>query len=240
MGPSGYECRQVAETRFVTRWLEHPSLTLKSVPPGETTELEMNVFVFGSAVIAASVIIGCSSDSTAPAGGTEGGAGAPAAGGAMPDAGAGTSTGGGSSSGGASSGCTAGSCGAGVCDVASGQCVECVADGDCSGANHFCNADKVCIECKSNSDCGSNQVCNTGPGDCTESCTTTADCAGAYPVCDTQKKLCVECTSNADCAGSAPDSLCYAATSECKQCLTSADCSGATPVCDQGHSCVAR
>jgi len=43
----------------------------------------------------------------------------------------------------------------------------------------------------------------------------------------------------ADCAGSAPESVCYPVTGECKQCSTSADCSAPTPVCDLSHSCVA-
>ena len=179
--------------------------------------------------IGGSAAIACSGSDSVPSGGrTDGGAGTPGGtGGGNSGTGGGSSGAGGASTGGSVG--TGGSSGAG----------ECTVDTDCGGLNRYCNAQHICIECKSNSDCTGGMVCNTGPGDCTQSCTAASDCTGSYPACDTAKGLCVECTSEADCAGNGVDVHCVTETSECKPCRSSIDCRPPMPVCNDVYECVA-
>jgi hypothetical protein len=63
-----------------------------------------------------------------------------------------------------------------ICDVARGECVECLAD-------RHCSAPERCIQ---------------GLGRCAEPCTSSADCT-EEPLCNPTLGACVECTVDADC-----------------------------------------
>ena len=96
------------------------------------------------------------------------------------------------------------------CDTAgTHQCVFCVVDGDCTGAQTKCEATGVC-GCRQNSECGAAgaapSVCNTANGSC--GCASSAECSGTTPpshggdVCDTATNEC-SCAAVADCNGTA-------------------------------------
>jgi uncharacterized repeat protein (TIGR01451 family) len=70
-----------------------------------------------------------------------------------------------------------------------------------------------------------------------DQCTTSADCSGAKPVCDTAAtpKVCVQCLAKTDCPASAP--VCNLTTKSCSACATDADCPAALPACLAGGAC---
>jgi hypothetical protein len=67
-------------------------------------------------------------------------------------------------------------CGSGVCDIASGLCIDCYTTEDCSFG-----------------------VCNVATNECV-SCLANADCAeGSRNICDAEDFVCVECVADGDC-----------------------------------------
>jgi hypothetical protein len=124
-----------------------------------------------------------------------------------------------------------------LCDDVLG-CVECLADGDCTG-------DLTCVQgrcgsvetCDNSLDCSGSLVCDTDAqkcvecvdaGDCDEgkacvssacveatTCTTSGECDGQ--VCDPDKAVCVECVTTEDCSGgeACTDNVCDPIVSTC-------------------------
>lgn len=117
-----------------------------------------------------------------------------------------------------------------------GACVQCTANGNCSGGTPVCKLTapgaNTCVQCLANGDCsGGTPVCNTTTNSCVQ-CTTNANCSGGTPVCKLTApgaNTCVACTQNSDCPMSSP--LCNTTTNTCFGCGSDADCSGATPKC---------
>lgn len=158
-------------------------------------------------------------------------------------------------------GCTVTGCASGtICNTASGLCVACLANTDCSSGKK-CNASHTCVSCLANTDCASGEKCNsagacvvcTADSDCATgqtcnasgvctagACTTNIDCTNAaFPVCHASQ--CVECTVNADCTGnpvySVPgENVCQTSTNKCLQCITNADC-GVGNTCNSDGTC---
>ena len=87
-------------------------------------------------------------------------------------------------------------CPVGVCDVATGACVECLDDADCPGG--VCDpAGPACVPCLDDADC---------PGG----------------VCDPAGPVCVECLDDADC----PAALLCGPADACVECIDDGDCPG--------------
>jgi hypothetical protein len=128
-------------------------------------------------------------------------------------------------------------CGARICDVALGLCVEplevqCSDDADCESGEVCLTAFGTCLalplECLDDDDCQQGE-CDTETNTCvasTPECETDAQCATG--VCDSERGLCVAapppCASDADCGAQACDveqGVCVAAP---EGCTIDADC----------------
>ncbi|MDB4936330.1 MAG: putative lipoprotein [Labilithrix sp.] len=98
-----------------------------------------------------------------------------------------------------------------ACDKASGECVSCNVDADCSSG--VCSpAQHRCVECTSDATCpAARPRCRTLTGTC-HACTSNADCGHASPICDPLTFTCrVGCSSDTQC----PGQQCDAATAKC-------------------------
>lgn len=63
------------------------------------------------------------------------------------------------------------SCGAGVCNPATGACVDCLSDGDCAGG--VCDTtNNTCVECTADSDCPGSGTCHHAEPICIPECCT--------------------------------------------------------------------
>jgi Cys-rich repeat protein len=143
------------------------------------------------------------------------------------------------------------------CDTASGTCVQCTKDSDCTKPGYpRCDlATRMCVACAVNADCADGGVCDLATLHCAipckdggtcagddqtcnshgycASCMSTQDasaCGSASMVCDDGVGQCAECTGDSQCPISKPH--CHLGSDTCVQCLTSSQCSAATPVCD--------
>ena len=94
-----------------------------------------------------------------------------------------------------------------ICDVPSGDCIECLSNADCPTAErHLCDPDTHgCAECTMDSDCHSTtETCSKFLGACAVRCTTVAQCPiTTDPYCNMVIGFCIECQTNADCKSSA-------------------------------------
>ncbi len=136
-------------------------------------------------------------------------------------------------------------CGGLRCHVASGVCVACLQNGDCTGTNlKRCEPTMhVCVACLNGPDCGARQNCDTVTNRCLDVCFDADDpCPTAGFVCDHNRALCIECTTSANCAGSAKGPLCDVPIGRCVECTGNAQCPPTKPVCDRRsgscHACV--
>jgi hypothetical protein len=109
-----------------------------------------------------------------------------------------------------------------VCDLATGQCVECLSTVECSG--------NVPV-----GDAGAANVCDPVRHECVQ-CLDATSCSGDTPICKTDeansdRNECVECVNDGQCRGATP--VCDEATNECTaRCTTPQECSGEKPVCN--------
>jgi hypothetical protein len=132
-----------------------------------------------------------------------------------------------------------------VCDVATGNCVECTAaeDGACEDATPVCNAaTNTCVACVASTDCTdtpSTPVCDTAANSCV-ACVANADCTSlTAPQCNTATNACVPCTADAACTGRTGTTVCdVAGGGECVQCTVANEapcgansCNPATNTC---------
>ncbi|PIV99889.1 MAG: hypothetical protein COW42_09605 [Deltaproteobacteria bacterium CG17_big_fil_post_rev_8_21_14_2_50_63_7] len=156
----------------------------------------------------------------------------------------------------ADAGCTSnGDCTAGVCNTATGMCVDCMANGNCAAptptcdmATHTCVADcasntdctdsalpacdvtgGVCVECIDNSTCADpTPTCDTLSNTCKANCASNTDCVNAgAPVCDTNAGVCVECLGNGDCT---PPDTCDLTTATCVTPVTGPNASASAQI----------
>jgi Cys-rich repeat protein len=132
-------------------------------------------------------------------------------------------------------------------------CVQCLADGNCSGtpATPACDTGiNKCVACTSinTTTCVSpfaKCLTNVDPtkNACVE-CTASAQCPMAKPQCDmVTTHRCAACLANGDCGGTTPKCLQSADVTKnaCVGCLMNADCPAPTPICEMTttHKCVA-
>ena len=126
-------------------------------------------------------------------------------------------------------------CGTLHCKVATGSCVACVADTNCSGTRPKCDtALGVCVECNGTNDCPARHGCDTVTKRCLDLCFNDDDpCPVAGFVCDADRTLCVECKQSENCAGSANGPVCDVPIGRCVECTGNAKCPSSKPVCDR-------
>ncbi len=141
-----------------------------------------------------------------------------------------------------------------VCDDASGACVECIGDAECSanlpmgdaGAANVCDtARHECVRCLVNAHCGGDTpICKVDPTNSSNSqcveCTGDANCGGDAPVCDESTNECTtRCSATSECAGS-DKPVCNVARQVCVECLDATTCTTATATqCDvTNNECV--
>lgn len=111
-----------------------------------------------------------------------------------------------------------------ICDVPTGQCVECGSNMDCFG-NGVCDVmhGHTCQPaCGGGMRCFGGQVCDPAINACVD-CLTDNDCNGAE-VCSPATHTCGQCNTNTDCASRVGAPFCNTATNECQGCLSGADC----------------
>lgn len=103
-----------------------------------------------------------------------------------------------------------------VCELVTGQCVQCTADTEC-----FPAGTKVCNP--------ETKTCQAKPGVCFRDLDCRGNAAGSF--CRVTTHACVECLLPEHCIGGnvCSNFACRAATGSCS---TSADCNGTKPVCD--------
>jgi hypothetical protein len=93
-------------------------------------------------------------------------------------------------------------CATGACDLATGRCVECGADGDCPSPL-VCDPDlRICTACYDNTHCQEPRpACLRGPdGGACVLCALDSDC-GPGGTCNRDTRSCEGCRSDADCLG---------------------------------------
>ena len=141
--------------------------------------------------------------------------------------------------------CTADSgCGYGLkCDKASGMCLQCKVDKDCTGAlNKFCHQSMgKCVACRTSKDCTSSArpTCDTGSGRCVE-CVADKDCKSGYfygnkcVTSTTYGKVC-RCQSNSDCSGNPRGPSCYTYYQMCT-CSSNGDCKAPYTMCEKPYA----
>ncbi len=122
------------------------------------------------------------------------------------------------------------------CDVASGLCVACLQDADCtaSGRMRCETTSHVCVACLNRPDCAKRQDCDTVTHRCLEACFDGDDpCPTAGFTCSVDLGRCIECRTSANCAGSAGGGVCDLPIGRCVDCTSNAQCATSTPVCDR-------
>jgi hypothetical protein len=121
------------------------------------------------------------------------------------------------------------------CEPTSGECVECVADGDCPTSPYptRCDPDQnLCVACLVDVDCHPGERCILPSHRCARRCDDPIQCKFLPPAyaCDLSKGICVECVTDADCAFEKYDHHCEPLSQQCVQCLYDTQCG--TRYCD--------
>jgi MYXO-CTERM domain-containing protein len=118
-----------------------------------------------------------------------------------------------------------------VCDANMLTCRGCIANSECStSTNHVCNtASGVCVACVSDGDCSSH-VCDTTRNVCVQ-CINDSECSNPTPVCNTTGDTCGPCQSDFDCSANTHGHACSTSGS-CVQC-TGTD----PTACPPGSTC---
>ncbi|MEY2582065.1 MAG: hypothetical protein QOE09_1914 [Ilumatobacteraceae bacterium] len=151
------------------------------------------------------------------------------------------------------------------CDLPTNQCVECLADINCTVEPFLKCLKNVhrCVECATEKDCAAGSICHPVTRVCLSGCADAGRCPALQPYCDA-RGFCVECRTNADCAQVdvcdttigrcafcnddrscvAPVSYCdpyNPGRNRCKECLDPSQCPVDRPYCDvHGRDCVAK
>jgi len=125
-----------------------------------------------------------------------------------------------------------------ICDVPTGQCVECGSNMDCFG-NGVCDVmhGHTCQPaCGGGMRCFGGQVCDPAINACVD-CLADTDCNGAE-VCSPRTHTCGQCNTNADCTSRVGAPFCNTTTSECQGCLSGSDCRAGQTCEPTLHTCV--
>jgi hypothetical protein len=119
------------------------------------------------------------------------------------------------------------------CDPASGQCVACVEDSQCTqpGLPRCDSTLQQCVQCGLPDDCASGQICEPTSHTCLTSCADGGACPGGT-VCSQPRGVCVGCSGDPDCASSSSGHVCDTANGQCVQCLQDAQCTSPTRRCN--------
>jgi hypothetical protein len=132
-----------------------------------------------------------------------------------------------------------------ACDPRLHACVVCTQDADCGAGSprRHCRVeanpnDNRCVQCTQKADCDGDDVCDTGPGECTSSCSGENQCKSPKPICSGPPGgLCVGCLSNDDCSGTTPQ--CNTSRKECVPCVDNLPCTNpVASVCSPSNRCV--
>lgn len=118
-----------------------------------------------------------------------------------------------------------------TCDLARGECVECLTDAQCAGALPACDpATNRCVECRGTLGCAAPLVCSGATPTCVQACQDGQPntCAGFAEGC--RAGICAACLEDEDCG---PNRRCDVTVGRCVGCLVDAHCGGATPRCEQ-------
>jgi len=122
------------------------------------------------------------------------------------------------------------------CEPASGQCVACREDADCTkSALGRCEpTTHVCVACLNRPDCAKRQDCDTVTHRCLDACFDGDDpCPTAGFVCAEDLGRCIECRTSASCAGAPGGPVCDLPIGRCVQCSSNAQCPSPNPICDR-------
>ena len=137
-----------------------------------------------------------------------------------------------------------------VCDVASGACVQCAGDGDCTGTGVVCDSGThTCVPgCRGGVapvGCAAGQFCTSetaAQGMCSTTCDFDNQCASgqfcAGSAVDAGPTNCVQCRNSTDCTGNLGHTVCAPGTFICVEC-TSGDAS-ACSAGGNGSVCLAN
>ena len=127
------------------------------------------------------------------------------------------------------------------CDTASGACVACLVNAECSadgGLNRCDTTVNACVACVSDTDCASSDQCLTSIHICIPRCSASNKCAASTARCDVPKGYCIECASDGECTRTGR-AACEPTSGQCVGCLTDAQCASPTARCDTAiHTCV--
>jgi Cys-rich repeat protein len=108
-------------------------------------------------------------------------------------------------------------------DADAGSQTGCSSDMDCASAGMHCDtASGQCVQCVTDGDCGRGLVCESLQ--CVASCANGAACPSATPVCRQPAQVCVPCSENSDCTLAATGPICLTTTGQCVECLMDSDC----------------
>lgn len=104
----------------------------------------------------------------------------------------------------------------------------------CAGDTAVCSVDGRCVQCTTSSQCtGATPVCDTARNRCV-GCLADGDCAAPTARCDSARNVCVACRTGADCGGTTP--VC-SPEGACGACMSDSDCGGMTPACQASGAC---
>jgi Cys-rich repeat protein len=99
----------------------------------------------------------------------------------------------------------------------------CSSDTDCASAGMHCDTTSgQCVQCVADGDCGRGLVCESLQ--CVASCANGAACPAATPVCRQPGQVCVPCGTNSDCVPATTGPICLTSTGQCVECVADADC----------------
>ncbi|QED31086.1 hypothetical protein FRD00_03645 [Persicimonas caeni] len=121
-----------------------------------------------------------------------------------------------------------------VCDEASGECVACLRDGDCTIG--ICSPSNECVDCYEDGQCHS-AVCDVGAGKCVE-CLSDGHCDAPGAAKCSASNECVPCDDDSQCASVDGAGVCAGGT--CVECTVDDEtacgeysCDPATNTCTQ-------
>lgn len=112
-------------------------------------------------------------------------------------------------------------------------------DSQCGQQTPYCSPAGECVECLAAGNCPTNQTCDTNDDMCVPKCTTSATCMPPLGVCNTTGGYCVQCVANGDCTmNQGGNRVCDTTSGRCVQCEMDSDCPMERPRCDPMHQCV--
>jgi hypothetical protein len=112
------------------------------------------------------------------------------------------------------------------CDLSTGACFQCVADGDCS-ASESPRCDSTahrCVECDTDQSCGAGLRCDLVSRRCLPACDSEGACPASYHECDERRGVCVECDEDHECDDLEGGPYCLLGGAGCGECRLDEHC----------------